>query len=73
MDHPKIGKNVFLRAGADGKLRLFSSRDHPALIEKLVNGPIPDWLKPVEIPGDSGYLLFEVHLPKAKSGTDRGL
>jgi len=67
LDHPEAGKNVFLRQGADGKLHLTSSLDHPTLIEKLVNNQIPQWLKPVEIPEAKDYLLFEVKLPPAKT------
>jgi hypothetical protein len=43
-----------------GHLEIASSKDHPALIEKLVNGQAPAWLKPVELPGEKDYLLFEV-------------
>jgi hypothetical protein len=25
-----------------------------------VRGAVPGWLKPVEIPGDKSYLLFEI-------------
>ena len=48
-----------------GRLRMDSSRDRPTLIEKLVNGQAPAWLKPVEIPGDSDYLLFEIKRSEA--------
>jgi hypothetical protein len=60
MDHAKLGHNMFLRPGPDGKLHLTGSLDHPALLEKLVNGHAPHWLKPVEIPDDNDYLLFEI-------------
>lgn len=58
-DHPLFGHNAFLQV-KNGKLHLASSIDHPSLIEKLVNGKAPNWLKPIEIPGNSDYLLFEV-------------
>ena len=50
----------FLKMGNDGKLHLTADPKHPALVERLVNGTPPVWLKPVEIPGDSDYLLFEI-------------
>jgi hypothetical protein len=43
-----------------GHLQMVSSKDHPALIERLTSGQAPGWLKPVEIPGDKDYLLYEV-------------
>jgi hypothetical protein len=55
-----FGTTTFLRPGRDGKLHLTGDPNHPALLEKLVNGKPPSWLKPVEIPGDNDYLLFEV-------------
>lgn len=60
IDHPVFGTSVFLRPGRDGKLHVTSSPSHPALLERLVNGPAPSWLKPVTIPGNTDYLLFEV-------------
>lgn len=60
LDRPKLGKTAFLRPGADGNLRLVSDPERPTLIEKLVNGRAPGWLKPVEIPRVKDYLLFEV-------------
>ncbi len=66
LDHPGHGQPIYLRKGDDGKLHLASSLEHPTLIEKLVNGQPPHWLKPVEIPGAKDYLLFEVDLPAAK-------
>lgn len=66
MDHPQLGKNAFLKMESDGKLHMVSSLEKPAFIEKLVNGPAPDWLKPVEIPTTNDYLLFEAHLPPLK-------
>jgi hypothetical protein len=65
LDRPKLGGNMFLRTGADGKLHLVGNPRHPALLDKLVNGTPPAWLKPVEIPGQSDYLLFEVRPPKS--------
>ncbi len=60
MDHPKFGTTAFIRLGKDGKLHLTGSLAHPALLEKLVNGKAPTWLKPVEIPANNDYLLFEI-------------
>ncbi|HEU0117812.1 MAG TPA: hypothetical protein VFR09_04190 [Alphaproteobacteria bacterium] len=59
MDNPNFGHSVFLKPGKDGKLHLSSGLSHPALLEKLVNNTAPAWLKPVEIPGDTSYLLYE--------------
>jgi hypothetical protein len=59
LNHPHIGTTAFLAMTSDGKLNLVSSPDHPTLVERLVRGPVPAWLKPVEIPGDKDYLLFE--------------
>ena len=52
--------NAEFEVGKDGRVRLVSDRKHPAMIEKLVNGGAPGWLKPVVIPFDQDYLLFEV-------------
>jgi hypothetical protein len=60
LDHAEIGKTAFLTTGADGKLVLSSDPRHPTLVERLIRGPVPAWLKPVEIPGDKDYLLFDV-------------
>jgi hypothetical protein len=60
LDHIQFGKTAFLSPDADGKIGLISNPDHPTLIEHLVRGSAPAWLKPVEIPGDKDYLLFEV-------------
>jgi hypothetical protein len=73
IDHPRFGENAFLRPGPDGKLHLISDPDHPALIERMVNGHPPKWLKPVEIPGATDYLLFEVNLPlPSREGSGEG-
>jgi hypothetical protein len=60
IDHAHLGKSAFLSPVADGSLHLVSHPDHPTLIERLARGTPPDWLKPVEIPGDKDYLLYEV-------------
>lgn len=62
LDHPRLGKNAFLETGPDGRLNLVSDPKHPSLVERLVHGNVPEWLKPIEIPGDKDYLLFEVRL-----------
>lgn len=58
--HARLGKTAFLGTAADGKMYLFSDPQHPALVERLARGPVPDWLKPVVIPYDTDYLLFEI-------------
>jgi hypothetical protein len=60
LEHADLGKSAFFGLAHDGKLHIVSDLQHPTLIERLVRGPIPPWLKPVEIPGDKDYLLFEV-------------
>lgn len=60
LNHVQVGKTAFLTATPDGLLHLASDPEHPTLIERLVHGPVPAWLKPVEIPGDNDYVLFEV-------------
>jgi hypothetical protein len=60
LDHAHLGTTMFLGPAGDGRLHLVSDPDLPTLIERLVRGPVPSWLKPVEIPGDKDYLLFEV-------------
>lgn len=62
-DKPVFGTNAFLQPGKDGKLHLVSSLKNPSMIERLVNGEPPAWLKQVEIPISNDYLLFEVHVP----------
>lgn len=64
MGNPQFGTSLFLKAGSDGKLHLTGHPKNPALLEKLVNNNAPNWLKPVEIPGNSDYFLYEV----AKTG-----
>jgi len=49
LDHARIGSPPFLNLDKDGKLRLVSNPQHLTLIEKLVRGEGPIWLKPVEI------------------------
>lgn len=49
-----------LETAADGKLHWVNTDAHQPLIERLLRGPIPLWLKPIEIPGGSDYLLFQV-------------
>ncbi|MGE3623733.1 MAG: hypothetical protein AB7H77_07685 [Bdellovibrionales bacterium] len=51
--------HAHLSMDGQGRLHMQSSKDHPTLIEKLVNGKSPDWLKPVEIPFENDYLLYE--------------
>lgn len=60
LNHARLGKTAFLTPASDGSLHLVSDPQHPTLIERLARGPIPAWLKPVEIPDDKDYLLFKV-------------
>jgi len=59
LDRIHFGRNAFLQQQSDGKLHIISSFNRPTMIEKLVNGTPPAWLKPVEIPDNSDYLLYE--------------
>jgi hypothetical protein len=56
----QIGKTAFLTTTKEGTLGIVSNPEHPTLIERLAQGKAPSWLKPIEIPGDKDYLLFEV-------------
>ena len=56
----KFGANTFIKQAKDGTLHLVSSLDHPTLIERLVEGNPPTWLKPVEIAGNKDYLVYQV-------------
>ncbi len=60
LQHAHLGRTAFLSPASDGKLHIVSNPEHLTLVERLVRGPVPDWLKPVEIPMDKDYLLFEV-------------
>jgi hypothetical protein len=62
LDNLKMRFNAYIYMDPQGHMRMTSSREHPTLIERLVDGDIPAWLKPVVIPLDPDYLLFEVHL-----------
>jgi len=61
-----LGKDYYapartnLRPGNDGQLHMMNTDAHQPLIERLVRGEIPDWLKPIEISGGSDYLLFRI-------------
>jgi hypothetical protein len=61
-----LGKDYFsadhtrLKLGADGKLHYTNIDAAQPLIERLIRGQIPSWLKPIEIPDSSDYLLFEI-------------
>ena len=52
--------HVRLQAGPDGLLHLTNMDPHQPLIERLIRGQNPAWLKPIEIPTNSDYLLFEI-------------
>ncbi|MDR3449639.1 MAG: hypothetical protein P4M15_07845 [Alphaproteobacteria bacterium] len=61
-----LGKDYFtlshvaLKPGEDGKLHLTNTDPRQPLIERLIRGEIPAWLKPIEIPDGSDYLLFSI-------------
>ncbi|MDE2029833.1 MAG: hypothetical protein KGI97_04635, partial [Alphaproteobacteria bacterium] len=67
-----LGKNYYslshakLEPGKDGKLRLVNTQKEQPLIARLIRGDIPRWLKPIEIPGHSDYLLFEIKNPAGR-------
>jgi len=61
LESAKSRLNAHLYMDSRGLLHVTSSKDHPAMIERLINDDIPAWLNPVEIPLDPDYLLFEVN------------
>jgi len=58
-DYYQLG-HARLQPDGKGMLRMINTDPQQPLIERLIRAQIPDWLKPVEIPGGSDYLLFEV-------------
>lgn len=48
---------------SNGNLNIISDPKHPTLVEKLVRDRTPDWLKPIEIPGNKDYLLYAIAYP----------
>jgi hypothetical protein len=52
--------HVRLEAGKDGMLHLANNDAAQPLIERLIKGENPAWLKPIEIPGQSDYLLYRI-------------
>jgi hypothetical protein len=59
--------HLHLRQGKDGQLHLVNTDPAQPLIERLIRGENPAWLKPIEIPGGSDYLLFEIAYPTEHS------
>jgi hypothetical protein len=55
-----------LQAGKDGLLRFTNTDALQPLIMRLIKGEIPPWLKPIEIPGQSDYLLFQIQASTGK-------
>lgn len=53
-------ENVRLQPGKDGQLHFTNINPNQPLIARLTRGEIPAWLKPIEIPAPSDYLLFRV-------------
>lgn len=64
-----VGKDYFsinrtqLTPGPDGKLRLVNTDAEQPLVRRLIDGQAPAWLKPIEIPDSSDYLLFAFDKP----------
>jgi hypothetical protein len=52
--------HVRLQKNEDGMLRLTNIDPSQPLIERLIRGEAPSWLKQIEIPGNPGYLLFKI-------------
>jgi hypothetical protein len=53
-----------LKVDEQGRLQVLSNKDHLTMIERLSRETPPPWLKRVEVPGDTDYLLYEVQLPE---------
>ena len=49
-----------LQKGADGLLRLVNTDASQPLMARLIRGDTPGWLKPIEIPASSDYLMFRI-------------
>ncbi len=67
-----LGKDYYslnrldLLPGKDGLLHLTNTDPDQPLIQRLLRGHPPYWLKPIEIFGPSDYLLFRIQYPKDK-------
>jgi hypothetical protein len=55
--------HLHLQPGKDGLLRFTNTDAQQPLIQRLILGKIPTWLKPIEIPGSTDYLVFTIHYP----------
>ncbi|MFA5040761.1 MAG: hypothetical protein WC464_03910 [Bdellovibrionales bacterium] len=61
-----LGKNYYsfdkmeFLPGKDGLLRFTNTDPSQPLIQRLIRGQNPPWLKPIEIFGPSDYLLFRI-------------
>ena len=65
-----VGKDYYnlshatLKPSADGQVHLVNTDIHQPLIERLIRGQLPIWLKPIEIPDGGDYLLFQIQNAK---------
>jgi hypothetical protein len=57
-------KRTQLTPGKDGLLRFENKDPDQPLIQRLVKGEIPSWLRPIEIYGASDYLLYRIDYPE---------
>jgi hypothetical protein len=55
--------HIALQQGKDGLLHFTNIDKYQPLITRLIKGEIPVWLKPIEIPTQSDYLLFRIQYP----------
>jgi len=64
-DYYALGR-LGLLPGNDGLLHLTNTDTAQPLVQRLIRGQIPPWLKPIEILDTSGYLLFRIQYLKGK-------
>jgi hypothetical protein len=55
-----------LKPDKDGQLHLANTDAAQPLSARLLKGEIPSWLKAIEIPGASDYLLFRIQYSAGK-------
>jgi len=59
-------QNTSLMTGKDGRLRFTNTDKNQPIIQRLIQGKQPSWLKPIELFESSDYLLFRIQYPKGK-------
>ena len=59
-------QNTELLPGDDGLLHFTNTSKEQPLIQRLIRGNPPSWLKPIELFEASDYLLFRIQYPKGK-------